>query len=276
MLGVLGARLLNLPLNKQKLLKNFKKKEYNDSYFKLPVSRISEIKDLEEAIADKIITLEQMCQELANSRNIIFSDVHFSKKQKSHIVKILEEMGDNYVAGMELFRRNHKRNLRKYSKGKISQEELYSRIGYTFLMESYGDFGYKDVVTYLGSKNIKIIGINHPMTKKLEKFLRKMEEEGKRPPFDYPEGTSEEDLNFADFYLRDKYVAEISDDFPKRPFVIIIGANHCVEDHLPRMIKQKSGIDPSVVEWNLEDFEEYGGDVFVNDESYNKLRERIG
>ncbi|MEK6951494.1 MAG: ChaN family lipoprotein [Nanoarchaeota archaeon] len=256
--------------------------EYNRSYENgiraRIINLISSEGKFEEYIKNNLVSLDEMCSELLSSKVVIFSDVEFSSKQKEHYKKILLKMGEKkIIAGIELFCDDVNGEIKKYIHKKITEDEFYRNIGYEQIIKEYERFGYRDLMRFLRKEDIETVGINKPFDKKIIEFLKKMSKEGKKPPYEPPEGFALEEIDNigCDYYERDKYASKIAGEFTKnsdKTFVMIIGAIHGDKEHIPKMLKESYGLETRVVEWNLSGVRIDNENLTINNSIYERLK----
>ena len=259
---------------------------YNETYFSSAIESVlrkvpQDSEGLKKNIQENTVSLEQLCEELADSRAVIFSDVEFSSKQKAHINKIVGKIAEKkgkekVVMGLELFYANQDNEIERFIRGEISRDQLYANTGYDILMKLYDSLQYGNMLDFLKNKGIKTIGINKPINPKIFDFLKEMSRKGEKPPYKIPEGfTEEEIMNLGfNFYERDVFVSERAKEIlqaQEKTFICFIGAKHGYENHLPKIMKEIAGIKPRVVEWSLDSLHFMGGRLYFDKSRYERL-----
>ncbi len=233
---------------------------YNLSYsYGFIHSRINVLRrgdaNLPDLIANKTLGFDELAKALSQEPVVIFGDVHFSRRQKRDMIKLISRLGNDWAIGLEIFSISHNPELADYCQGKFDLEELYYQIGYTFLMEEMEKFGYSQLMEFLDQNNFRIFGLGPAVPNTQTEFLRTKINARQTPPYNFPENAEliiESDGLPNDFYHQDLRVVRLFQDRIYQPFLVILGALHGSPGHLPYLFSRECEMEPPpVVEWNL-------------------------
>lgn len=197
------------------------KAEYNIEYCNKNVvdDFFRGIFNLEEYVKQNTISQNEMYEELKKARIILLSDAHYEKSQKEKHIEIVDKIKNvNLVVGLELFHIEQQKELDSYMNDKLSINEVLSNLGFKNDYKKLQDYGYLSWLEFLKENKIKTVALDS--------------------------------LAYVnDFYKRDNLATKIINKHLKKgkQVVIEMGALHLTSEHLPRMIKEVTGIDPVII-----------------------------
>jgi len=250
----------------------------NEIYFKQIFGLDESVSSYLENNLESLISFDEMVDELRKAEVIILSDVHFIPQQKKQHERIIGELYiKELVVGAEFLYENQQKDIDNYIRGKINQEEFFDKHWAKPIFDFYSYFGYAGLFDFLGSNRIKTQALSPSIDNKILNFLNKKKRQGIEPPYDVPDELREEiERELEGNYLKkDRFVTNLTDKYVKqgKQFVIVVGALHATQEHLPKMIFDKTGIEPVIVYQDFANFFKEGKHK-LNSIEYYKLREQ--
>jgi len=266
-------------------------KEYNASY--MPEIRSNEycfkqIFGVDESVSsyleknpEKVIGFDNMCEQLRDKPLIILTDVHFIPQQRQQHIRILDELDrKNLVVGLEFLYKNQQAGINDYIQGKLTQKEFVEKYWSEEVFNFYSYFNYVALFDFLSFKKIKTQAIHPSIDRRIFDYIEKRKAQSVKPPYDIAELSDEirEAVNELDknYWKKDYFVTQLADRYIKeeKQFVMVIGALHATQDHLLKMIFNKTGLKPVIVYQDFAHFSEQRNLYTLNNEGYKRLRKQ--
>jgi len=215
-------------LTKQNLEQKINKEtQYNLSYLLSSYEHIDE-----EYIKENICSIKQMYDVLKKSKIILLADIHASSSLHKKMIEIIKNIKTkNLVVGLEMFKSSEQKYINDFLENTITLDELISKTHYD--KERVKKLGYYSLLKFLKTNKIPFFGIDMPSS-----IIKK--DKNTLSIYLY---------NPYDFYKRDLSTTHLIDSFlkNKKNIAVIIGMMHCYQNHLPKLIKKITNINPIIV-----------------------------
>jgi uncharacterized iron-regulated protein len=117
-----------------------------------------------DAGSGKSISFDQLIEALGEARVIYVGEQHTSMKhhrKQLDVIKALVEKGRHVSVGMEMFDHTYQRQLDRWSAGELEWEE-FLRWVHWYANWKFDDTLYKEILVYIKSRNLPLIGLNIP------------------------------------------------------------------------------------------------------------------
>ncbi len=112
----------------------------------------------------KSISFDQLIDEIDKVRVIYVGERHTSMehhRKQLDVIKALVEKGKQVSVGMEMFDHTYQRRLDRWSAGEFEWKEFLRQVHW-YANWKFDDTLYKDILTYIKSRNLPLIGLNIP------------------------------------------------------------------------------------------------------------------
>ncbi len=110
------------------------------------------------------ISFDQLIDALDKTRVIYVGEQHTSMehhRKQLDVIKALVEKGKQVSVGMEMFDHTYQRRLDRWSAGELEWEAFLRQVHW-YANWKFNDTLYKDILTYIKSHNLPLIGLNIP------------------------------------------------------------------------------------------------------------------
>ena len=110
------------------------------------------------------ISFDQLIQQLSGVRVVYVGERHTDMRHHQIQLKILQalvEKGLNVRVGMEMFDHTYQNVLDRWSAGDFTYEDFLRRCHW-YANWKFDDALYKDILTYIRQKHLKLVGLNIP------------------------------------------------------------------------------------------------------------------
>jgi uncharacterized iron-regulated protein len=112
----------------------------------------------------KAISFDQMIDALDKARVIYVGERHTSMKhhrKQLDVIQALVKKGKPVSVGMEMFDHTYQRRLDRWSAGEFEWEEFLKQVHW-YANWKFNDALYKDILIYIKSRNLPLVGLNIP------------------------------------------------------------------------------------------------------------------
>lgn len=112
----------------------------------------------------KSISFNQLIDALDKARVIYVGESHTSMKhhrKQLDVIKALVEKGKQVSVGMEMFDHTYQRKLNRWSAGELAWEDFLRQVHW-YANWKFNDALYKDILIYIKSCNLPLVGLNIP------------------------------------------------------------------------------------------------------------------
>lgn len=112
----------------------------------------------------KAISFDQLIDALDKVRVIYVGEQHTSMehhRKQLDVIKALVEKGKQVSVGMEMFAHTYQRRLDRWSAGEFAWENFLKQVHW-YANWKFNDALYKDILIYIKSRNLTLVGLNIP------------------------------------------------------------------------------------------------------------------
>ncbi len=110
------------------------------------------------------ISFNQLIDALDTARVIYVGERHTSVKhhrKQLDVIKALVEKGKQVSVGMEMFDHTYQRHLDRWSAGEFAWDDFLKQVHW-YANWKFNDALYKDILIYIKSRNLPLVGLNIP------------------------------------------------------------------------------------------------------------------
>jgi len=237
-----------------------------------------------------IMGFDNMCKELKQAPIILLTDVHFIRQQKLRYIDIIDKLDkENLAVGLEILYANQQQDINDYINKKINIDDFIEKHWLAGVSQFFSYFNYANVFEYLREQEIETFAISPAIDSRILDFIKNMKKQGIEPPYEADEKgfykADEEEFfkikeiakkSQTNYWEKDCLATQLSDEYIKKgkQVVLIMGALHATQEHLPEMIFNKTGIKPVVVYQDFADVSIQKGFYVLNKSGYNCLKKQ--